>query len=150
MKMAKADKDDLNTAMDLAKMIESLSDRHFPTLTLGDSEEHFNEDNDSQCGKALRELLKIAERGSLFRVVLGAAVMLDPRNKLVDPDADTIEHHPERKDSERFRWLMDSENLAHAGRQVAVIRSLQKLSYADAIKLIDSEMASTSTGETPR
>jgi hypothetical protein len=30
-----------------------------------------------------------------MRVVWGCAVMLDPANKCVDPDADTIEHHPD-------------------------------------------------------
>jgi len=44
-----------------------------------------------------------------MRVVYGCAVMLDPKNKCVDPDANTIEHHPERlgnaKDAERYRLL---------------------------------------------
>jgi hypothetical protein len=57
--------------------------------------ERFDRDNDAQCGRAMRYLLGLADQASLIRVVFGAAVMLDPRNKLVDPDADTIEHHPD-------------------------------------------------------
>ena len=34
------------------------------------------------------------QRGSLSRVVWGCVTMLDPRNELVDPDADTIERAP--------------------------------------------------------
>jgi hypothetical protein len=29
-----------------------------------------------------------------MRVVFGMAVVLDPRNEVVDPDADTLEIHP--------------------------------------------------------
>lgn len=57
--------------------------------------EYFDRDNDEQCGRALRHLLEIIERGSLSRVVYGLQVLLDPANKLVDPDADTLEHHPD-------------------------------------------------------
>ena len=41
-------------------------------------------------------------------------VMLDPANKVVDPDADTLEDHPETvaamKDRERMDWLADPVN----------------------------------------
>lgn len=112
MKMAKASNEDLDMAMDLCGAIDALTN-HWPTMpealsTCDDDAmgaQHFDRDDDKQCGKVLRHLLEIAERGSLMRVVFGAAVMLDPRNKLVDPNADTIEHHPDRKDSTRFRWL---------------------------------------------
>lgn len=49
--------------------------------------ESFDRDDDVQCGLALRHLLDIAVRGSMMRV--------DPRNKIVDPTDDTLEHHPE-------------------------------------------------------
>lgn len=101
MKMAKASEADLQMAMDLASMLEALGHRHCPSMpaviSRNDGEEDFDLDDADQCSRALRVLLETADRGSLFRVVWGAAVMLDPRNRCVDPDADVIEHHPDAK-----------------------------------------------------
>ena len=40
--------------------------------------------------------------------------MLDPANKVVDPDADSLEYHPKTVaaflDSERMDWLADPAN----------------------------------------
>ena len=108
MKMAKASEADLEMAMELAGMLDMLGHRHFPSMPTviarNDGDEYFDRDDDVQCGRALRALLETADRASLFRVVFGAAVMLDPRNQCVDPDADTIEHHP---DTIRWRKLRD-------------------------------------------
>lgn len=110
MKMAKASKADLEMAMELCGAIDALTG-NWPTLPTGlckpdddEPDEAFDCDDDRQCGTVLRHLLAIAERASLMRVVWGAAVMLDPRNQCVDPDADTIEHHP---DTIRWRKLRD-------------------------------------------
>lgn len=113
MKMAKASQADLDMAMDLAAMLDTLGHRHCPAMPTviarNDGDEQFDIDDAEQCSRALRALLETADRGSLFRVVWGAVVMLDPRNKLVDPGADTIERHPDgianAKDAERYRWL---------------------------------------------
>lgn len=102
MKMAKANENDLQMAMDLCGAFEALTQRWSPCMpeaiqNCGPEDcEHFDHDNDEQCGRALRHLLDIANRGSLMRLVWGMAVLLDPSNKMVDPDADTLEHHPER------------------------------------------------------
>lgn len=102
MKMAKASQADLNMAMDLVNALAALGQRFYPCMPeaierLGEDDEraNFDRDDDAQCGRALRHLLEIAERGSLFRVVWSMVVLLDPRNRCVDPDADTIEHHPD-------------------------------------------------------
>lgn len=101
MKMAKASEADLQMAMDLAGMLDMLGHRHCPSMPTviarNDGDEDFDRDDDEQCGRALRALLETADRASLFRVVWGAAVMLDPRNQCVDPDADTIEHHADTR-----------------------------------------------------
>lgn len=55
----------------------------------------FYDDDASACQRVLRKLLEIAEQGSLFRVTFGMLVLMDPANKLLDPDADTLEAHPE-------------------------------------------------------
>jgi hypothetical protein len=60
-----------------------------------DSEiEWFDRDNSDDCRRALHAILDSSAKGSIFRVVFGMAVVLDPRNELLDPDADTIERHP--------------------------------------------------------
>lgn len=101
MKMAKASEADLQMACDLCGALELMSQRWAPCMPEAvencahDETEAFDRDNDEQCGRAMRHLLDLMQRGSLGRVVWGAVVMLDPRNKLVDPDADCIEHHPD-------------------------------------------------------
>jgi len=100
MKMAKASEADLEMAMELCGAIDALTN-NWPTLPAAlessdpDDRDTFDRDDDEQCGEVLRYLLSVADRASLMRVVWGCAVMLDPRNKLVDPDADTIERHPD-------------------------------------------------------
>ena len=102
MKMAKASNADLEMALALGSALDVLGDRFFPSmpgpieqLSDGAESERFDRDDDAQCGRALRHLLAIAEGGSLMRVVFGMSVLLDPKNKVVDPDADTLEHHPD-------------------------------------------------------
>lgn len=102
MKMAKASEADLEMAMELCGALDALTSScpSLPdSLCKPESElgESFDCDDDRQCGTVLRHLLAIAERASLMRVVWGCAVMLDPRNRCVDPDADVIEHHPDAK-----------------------------------------------------
>lgn len=100
MKMAKASEADLQMAMDLTGMLDALGHRLCPSMPTviarNGGDEEFDRNDDAQCGRALRVLLETADRASLGRVVWGAAVMLDPRNRLVDPAADTIEQHPDR------------------------------------------------------
>lgn len=100
--MAKASEADLNMAMELCGALDLLGQRFLPCMPEAieqlrddDERENFDRDDDAQCGRALRHLLDVANRASLMRVVWGCAVMLDPRNKCVDPNADVIEHHPD-------------------------------------------------------
>ena len=102
MKMAKASEADLAMAMELCEAFDSLTQRwgaYVPNKIAklqGDDEfEPFDEDDAEQNRRVLKYLIDIAERASLMRVVFGMTVLLDPRNKIVDPDADTLEHHPD-------------------------------------------------------
>lgn len=105
MKVAKASENDLDVAMTFVCAMDSLSG-FIPRVPEAiartededeDDGEHFDRDSREQCVRVLGHLLDLAERASLMRVVMGCAVMLDPRNQCVDPDADTIEHHPNTK-----------------------------------------------------
>jgi hypothetical protein len=101
MNMAKASKADMDMAIELCNALDALGNRLIPCmpeaveqLRDGDEMERFDSDDDEQCGRALRHLLEIADRGSLMRVIWGMGVLLDPANRVVDPDADTLQHHP--------------------------------------------------------
>ncbi len=109
MKMAKAGKADLNMAMELCAALDVLTQRWSATVPEqiarpggGDEVEYFDRDDSEQLRRVMEYLLDLAGRASLMRVVGGCAVMLDPSNRCVDPDEDTIEHHP---DIARYEWL---------------------------------------------
>lgn len=75
-----------------------------------DTGEHFDRDDAEQCQRVLGHLIDLSQRGSIVRVIMGCAVMLDPRNQCVDPDKDTIEHHPNTlaaRDAMRARPLAE-------------------------------------------
>jgi len=101
--MAKANEADIKMAMELCGALDSLTDwgPAVPAVVekVADAQdsEPFDRDDREQCVRVLGYLLDLANRASLMRVVWGCAVMLDPRNKCVDPDADVIEHHPDAK-----------------------------------------------------
>ena len=99
MKMAKASEADLDMAMELSSALDDLTRHWRPTgpekAQNSDDSEDFDIDDREQCQRVLNYLLDVAGRASISRVVFGLKVLLDPRNKCVDPDADTIEHHPD-------------------------------------------------------
>ena len=102
MKMSKASDADLKMAMALSSALDALACRFVPTFPEAideggdeDSAEAFDIDDPEDCTRALNHLLELARSASLSRVVWGCAVMLDPRNRMVDPNANTIEHHPD-------------------------------------------------------
>lgn len=102
MTMSKASEEDLCMAIDLAGALDALTDTwcarmpdEVARLEGDDSIEPFDRYDDEQCGRVLRHLLYTANRGSLFRVVFGMAVVLNPSNSCVNHEADTIERHPD-------------------------------------------------------
>lgn len=122
MKMAKASEADLTMACDLAGALEALEyhfgatfpEGMFPTDAEGNpvlppelrGEMRFDSDNATHCKLALNYLLELTGgRARLFRVVMGAVVMLDPSNALVDPSLDYIDHHPRRVELENAKKL---------------------------------------------
>lgn len=108
MKIAKASTADMGMALKLCSALEAMDRGFFPDGAEGDNDpEDFDRDDDAHCGQALRHVLDILQCGSIGRVIWGMYVMLDPENKIVDPDADTLEDHPETvaamADAERYR-----------------------------------------------
>lgn len=102
MKMAKASKADLDMAMTLANYCDSISRGHMPDALSKDEEsiEWLDSNDLDQYQRLLHGLQELLDQGSIFRVVWGMAVVCDPENACIDPEADTIEHHPIRQKAE--------------------------------------------------
>ncbi|ARP89786.1 hypothetical protein CAL14_05380 [Bordetella genomosp. 9] len=107
--MARASEKDLEAALAVSRIIEELEKGYMPGQDDDCDLEFFDRDNPRDCQRALAVILDAAEQGSLFRVTFGMAVVLDPRNKLLDANADTLEVHPDHeanaRDAARYRWL---------------------------------------------
>lgn len=105
MKMARASQTDIEMAMELANALEALSCRWGPAMPQKiakpasdyEADESFCIDAPADCRRVCEYLINLGRSASLFRVVMGMAVLLDPRNELLDPDADTLEAHPRIK-----------------------------------------------------
>ena len=98
MKMAKASTADIEMALELSRFVEDLVDGACPKQACVDPEsddiEWLENDPDEQHLKIIAALQGIARKGSIFRVTFGMSVLIDPRNELIDPTADTLEPHP--------------------------------------------------------
>lgn len=110
MKMAKASKADMEMALKLCSALEAIDRRFFPEGAEGENDpDEFDLGDDEHCGMALRHLYDILQGGSIGRVIWGMYVLMDPTNKIIDPDASTLELHPEfaaaEADADRYRWL---------------------------------------------
>ena len=95
MKMAVAKPEEVERAMTLAGILDDVDEGQFPRSAKGEfldgDPDHFDEDD-------LEHLQAFYERvrgcGGLWRVVLGYAVLVDPQNKIVDPDKSYLDRHP--------------------------------------------------------
>ena len=117
MMMAKASEVDLKMAMDLSSALEAISAKWGATMPEaiarpdGTSDtEYFDPEDFEQCRRIVTYLRELTGSASLMRVVWGMSVLLGPRNKMVDPQTDTLEHHPDtdeaQKDALRLDWML--------------------------------------------
>lgn len=126
MKMAKASEADINMAVTLANYCDSISRGLMPDALSKDKEilEWLDSDDREQFGRLLHGLQELLDQGSICRVVWGMAVVCDPRNKCIDPAADTIEHHPLRQNMEHaLLWTL----YHHQGGSSPVGQPIRKL-----------------------
>lgn len=112
MKMAKASTADLEMAMELSRFVEDLVNGYCPMAACIDPEseeiEWLEPDDREQAQRIIEAIKQIARKGSIFRVTFGMAVVCDPRNELLDPDADTLEVHPKlTNNSTRYQFLRE-------------------------------------------
>ncbi len=102
MKIAKASVADLDMAFELVSALDALSSNWGPSMPekiakpqRDDEAEGFSLDDDENCRRVCEYLIRLTRSASLSRVVCNATVMLDPCSKCVDPQADTLNHHPD-------------------------------------------------------
>lgn len=109
--MAKASKEDIDLAMEISQIIEDLERGYRPSLVFGEVGDDLWLDMDSvdDLRAIVEKLIEIARRGSIFRVAFGMAVLLDPRNEVVDPDADTLEVHPKFEEQRRLLDVLERD-----------------------------------------
>lgn len=98
MKMAKANRTDTDAALDLCSALESLRRGYLPeALCDQNGQDGDRYDDRKHAEKVVEHLIEIASRGSLFRVCFGMTVLLDPRNEIVDQEADILQLHPKHE-----------------------------------------------------
>jgi hypothetical protein len=109
MKMAKASEADLEAAIKIASALEAIDRGLMPEgFDADDGErEDFDIDSGRDCRNVIRHILDLMDNGSIGRVVWGMAVILDPANEAIDPDASAIEHHPKRLEADKVRQQRD-------------------------------------------
>lgn len=156
MKMAKASVADLEMAMELVNALESLSSRWGASMPekiakpqSDEEDEGFSLDDDENCRRVCDYLIQLTRSASLSRVVMGMVVILDPANALVDPEASTLETHPDTqvamKDAARLRWLLEDHDTDTRERCREILERLLVMGYGAAVQLIDDAMQATAT-----
>lgn len=142
MKMAKASEADLRMAMDLANVLDDIERGYFPSKFSDDEDdgiEWIDTRNREQYERLVYSLKLLLNQGSISRVIWGMAVLLDPANEAIDPDADTIEHHPKRQQMESaLLWTLyhHQGGSSHIGQP---IRKLLGIGQHD--RLTDEQLA---------
>lgn len=109
VRMAKADKDDLEAAYQIMNLLDSMSRGLYPSSD-ENSPTFFDSDDWEHLQFLHQRIIEIAENsGGVSRVVGAAGIILNEQNNLIDPDEDCIELHPsiaqDRIDARRYRSL---------------------------------------------
>ncbi len=120
MKVARADAKDLDAAMQLLGLLDTVSGGYYPSDTDNDEDGplRFNSEDAAHLAQFWKRLDACinAAPGFQGRVIFGAVTLLDPRNKVIDPETDCLELHPTLKaalhDAERLEWLMRNVSAA--------------------------------------
>lgn len=106
MKQRKATEKELQAASKISSILMCLSLGFFPEdedsdRVLSPEESAFDPENPENCKRAIKLLFDSdAGGGALDCVVACAHVLLDPANKVVNPDVSYLDHHPSRVTSE--------------------------------------------------
>jgi len=112
MNIAKASERDINMAIDLCEILESIEKGFMPVATIengNDEDAEFDRDNPDDCRAVLNLIIDTLRAGSIGRVIWGMAALVNSESKLLDPDADIIKPHPslsnrQQRQAEILQW----------------------------------------------
>lgn len=127
MQVARATLADIEHVFIVNNILEELKSKSVPESWLDENDDNywFDENSDSQCAMAMRKLLEVVNIGALFRVTMGMSTLTDPANKIIDPDLDVLDYHPEIKTS--ISRVAELE--AHKANLINVLESIYSISY---------------------
>lgn len=109
IRMAKADKEDLDAAYQIMNLLDSMSRGYYPSSEEG-TPMFFDSEDVDHLHFLHQRIIEIAENSSgVSRVVGAAGILLNEENGLIDPAEDCIELHPSiaqaQIDAKRYRAL---------------------------------------------
>jgi len=119
MKVARAERQDLDAAMMLLGLLDNIDRGYYPSNGEGHEDDEpmwFDEDDPEHLAQLWRRLKACLDAAPGFqgRVIFGAATLMDPRNEVIDPEDDAISLHPKLEaalqDAKRLDWLADPAN----------------------------------------
>lgn len=144
MRMAKADKDDLEAAYQVMNLLDSMSRGHYPSSDEG-TPTFFDSDDWEHLQFLHQRIIEIAENsGGVSRVVGAAGIILNEQNNLIDPDEDCIELHPsiaqDRIDARRYRSLRRGQAWSVIDGIGDVLRGEELDAAIDAREALDSQL----------
>lgn len=97
MNIAKPSERDINMALDLCGILESIERGFMPVSAIEESDDEdteFDRANPDDCQVALNLVIDTLRAGSIGRVICGMAALVNPESKLLDPDADILKPYP--------------------------------------------------------
>ncbi|MDO5288500.1 MAG: hypothetical protein Q4F13_02550 [Pseudomonadota bacterium] len=94
MKIAKPDKNDFDKAFLALAWISAIERGEMPLEIAEDEDEMLDFDNADQCRRIVDGMEDLLDSVSLSRVIWGMYSLCDPENRIIDPNADTLELHP--------------------------------------------------------
>lgn len=114
MKVARADAKDLDAGLVLLGLLDTVSSGYYPSDTdeADDGPLHFDSEDPEHLAQLWKRLGACLDSAPGFqgRVIFGAATLMDPRNEVIDSDADYLELHPKLtaavKAAEQYRGLL--------------------------------------------
>lgn len=100
MKMAKASPEEIEAGIRIVGILDSIDSGYYPLAAGVDEDDEaptfFDEDDPAHLRHFYDQVKATLDSapGWPGRVIFGFAVIADPRNKMLDPNADTLEFHP--------------------------------------------------------
>ena len=98
MKVARPDEKDLEAALQLLGLLDTVGKGYYPSDPEGeeDAPMRFDEDDPAHLMRLWERLKACFDQAPGFqgRVIFGAITLMDPRNRIIDTQADVIQLHP--------------------------------------------------------